>query len=147
MAYTARPSKPLNFGAFAENVDEFQRLRRLVAKDIDELLDEWGQWHGSYEAVRGHGHVSTGFVGGGYSLHFEDLLDKTSISLAEGTDRIIDEMRRLPHLANPVLAITIVYVASVFRFNRLNLEEQFLIGVAEFERRVAASGLLLQVGA
>ncbi len=139
VAYSASPQ---SFGAFCDNIDEFQRLRRLVDPSVDLHLHNWGCWRRGYFAARGYSDNSSGFVGGGYSRTLEDMVDESEIEMAEASDAIIDDMRLSGEWANPVLAITIVYESAVFRFNRLSLEEQLLIGVGEFWRRASKKGFL-----
>lgn len=140
MAYTASP-RPFAFGAFYENVDEFQRLRRLLPERCDFHLHNWGCWRRGYYSAKGYDKGSTGFVGGGYSQSFDDLVDRSDIEMAEVADTVLDDMRAAVQWANPVLAITIVYEASVFRFNRLSLEDELMKGAVEFWRRAVVKGL------
>jgi hypothetical protein len=107
--------------ALDAGIDEFQRLRRLIPERPDFHLSNWGDWRRGYFGVRGHSSHSTCLenMGGCASPDASDHVYERELGWwAEVSDAIISEMS-ITHR----IAISNVYEASVWTFNRGNLED------------------------
>ncbi len=111
-------------------IDEFQRLRRLVPERPDFHLANWGSWRRGYFGVQGHAAHSTCLqnLGGCASADASDHVYERELGFwAEVSDAIIAEMD-LTHR----IAISNVYEAAVWKFNRGNLESVLIEGARLF---------------
>ncbi len=121
-------------------IDEFQRLRRLIPERPDYHLANWGDWRRGYFGVRGHASHSTCLenMGGCAAEESSDHLYESELTWwAEVSDAIISEMD-ITHR----IAISNVYEASVWKFNRGNLEDVLIDAAALFWCRATKRGLL-----
>lgn len=100
-------------------IDENQRLRRLVPVRADFHLENWGHWRKSYAGVRGYSKRSAGLSSGGISGEdsFDHLCESIDEYSAEVSDVIIDELTITQRIV-----IQHVYEAAVWSFARGNLD-------------------------
>jgi len=126
--------------AFDAGIDEFQRLRRLIPERPDFYLSLWGDWRRGYFGVRGHASHSTCLenMGGCAAEEASDHIYERELTWwAEVSDAIITEMD-ITHR----VAISNVYEASVWKFNRGNLEAVLIEAAGLFWIRAKKRGLL-----
>lgn len=128
-------------GADVEDVqiDEFQRLRRLVPERPDHHLNQWGRWRRSYFGTNGYRSCSPGLVSGGISGEdaFEHMCDDVDHRAAEISDTIIGDMS-----LNHRIAIQHVYEAAVWKFRRLSIEDLIIEAATDFWNRAIRKGLV-----
>ena len=120
-------------------VDEFQRLRRLIPERPDFHLANWGSWCRGYSGVKGHASRSTCLetLGGCASPDASDHVYERELGFwAEVADAIILEMS-ITHR----IAISNVYEAAVWRFNRGNLEHALIEAAGMFWVKAHKRGL------
>lgn len=120
-------------------IDEFQRLRRLIPERPDFHLANWGEWRRGYHGVTGHASHSTCLenMGGCASPDASDHVYEREIGWwAEVSDAIILEMS-ITHK----IAISNLYEAAVWKFNRGNFEEVVLEAARVFWELARKRGL------
>lgn len=120
-------------------IDEFQRLRRLIPERPDFHLANWGDWRRGYFGVQGHASHATCLenMGGCASPDASDHVYERELGWwAEVSDAIIQEMA-IHHR----IAISNVYEAAVWKFNRGNLEDVLIDAAVLFWEKAEKRGL------
>lgn len=88
----------------------------LDDRRLDELLSLWARWMGDASPLRElwYPDRAAGFVGGGYSLTFEDLIDAADARAAEAVNGAIDSLPPIQQCA-----VLHVHLRAVYRFRDL----------------------------
>lgn len=76
----------------------------------------WAEWMEHGGGVRGFPSRSAGFVAGGNSTSFDDMIETADIAAARAVDAIIDGLAPIEQVA-----IHHAYLAAVWRSSRVNL--------------------------
>lgn len=111
-----------------EEIDEYERLRRLIDPRADWHLANWGRWRRSDPMVAGYPTHSTCLecMGGVSSPDASDHVFESGVEWqAEVCDAVIDGLDRMLRLA-----ISNVYEASVWQFRTAKIMEDALIEAA-----------------
>jgi len=101
----------------AFNKKAVYKLPDEPADRLEAHLDNWTRWMKSDVLTDGYRNRSTGFIAGGYSAEFEDLMDAADIRCAMAVDALIRSLE-----APQQAAIHHAYLRAVFRFPRASLE-------------------------
>ena len=122
-----------------DNFEENQRLRHLVPMDVDRNLALWGAWRRGGQYVRGYPTHSTFLenLGGCASADASDhVYEAQNNWRAEVADAVIDALA-IQHK----IAISHVYEAAVWQFNRLKIEDVIVAAANEFWGKAKIKGL------
>ena len=101
----------------ALNEKAVYKLPEEPSDRLEAHLDNWTRWMKSDVLTDGYRNRSTGFIAGGYSAEFDDLMDAADIRCAMAVDALIRSLE-----APQQAAIHHAYLHSVFRFPRANFE-------------------------
>lgn len=112
-------------------------LREIVPAWIDGLLYEWSGWMHSDDGVKGFPKCSAGFGAGGSLKEWDDLEDSVDGWRAKVADSIINGLE-MPHK----LAISNVYLCTVWSSNRWSIEQKFSEAVDLFGEQARRRGLV-----
>ena len=119
--------------------EENQRLRQLVPIEVDRNLSIWGAWRRGGQYVQGYPTHSTFLenLGGCASADASDhVYEAQNNWRAEVADAVIDALT-IQHK----IAISHVYEAAVWQFNRLKIEDVIVDAANEFWGKAKTKGL------
>lgn len=118
---------------------EIQRLRQLVPLDADRNLSVWGAWRRGGQYVRGYPTHSTllenlgGCASEDASDHVYEALNNWRAEVADAVIAALAIQHRI--------AISHVYEAAVWQFNRLKIEDVIVEAAAVFWGKAKKRGL------
>lgn len=99
---------------------------------VERELLNWAAWMRNSGERRGAGGASTGFIGGGYTANFDDMVAAMERKTAEITDTVIADLPAVQQAA-----IHHAYLNAVFRFGPQDAPASYKQAI--FERHLVAA--------